>query len=292
MVTVEAAIAIGSLVAVLAVVLAAVGAVIAQIRCVDAAGEAARRASRDDTTGAQALARDLPVGTEVRVDPEGDLVHVVVRVPPLGGALPGLRLTAEAVAAREPAVAAPTGGTDDGAADGPEMAPDVPGPTTLPVPGSATLPVPGPTTPGRARTVEAGRVRPRGGTAVSADHRHRTGLRDDRGLATVVAAGVIGVVGLLLGALLVLGAVVATRHRAENAADLAALAGAAESVRGREPACARARVVAERNGAALVDCTFLGWDLQVDVARSCGCLPTADTTTVRARAGPVVKVMR
>jgi hypothetical protein len=118
MVTVEAAIAIGSLVAVLAVVLAAVGAVVAQVRCVDAAGEAARRASRDDVAGAQALARDLPGGTEVRVEPEGDLVHVVVRVPPLGGALPGLRVAAEAVAAREPAVAAPTGEADDTAPDG------------------------------------------------------------------------------------------------------------------------------------------------------------------------------
>ncbi|HEY2192665.1 MAG TPA: TadE family type IV pilus minor pilin [Actinomycetospora sp.] len=122
MVTVEAAIAIGSLVAVLAVVLAAIGAVVAEIRCVDAAGEAARRASRDDVAGAQALARDLPSGAEVRVEPEGDLVHVLVRVPPLGGALPGLRLSAEAVAAREPAVAAPTRDAADtpaaGAPDG------------------------------------------------------------------------------------------------------------------------------------------------------------------------------
>jgi secretion/DNA translocation related TadE-like protein len=119
----------------------------------------------------------------------------------------------------------------------------------------------------------------------------RIGLRDDRGLATVVAAGVIGIVGLLLGALLVLGAAVATRHRAENAADLAALAGAADSVRGREPACAAAREVAGRNGATLVSCTWIGWDLQVEVARTCGCLPVGDATTVRARAGPVVKVM-
>jgi secretion/DNA translocation related TadE-like protein len=119
----------------------------------------------------------------------------------------------------------------------------------------------------------------------------RTGLRDDRGLATAIAAGAIGIVAILLGALLVLGAAVATRHRAANAADLAALAGAAESVRGREPACARAREVAERNGAAVVSCTWSGWDLQVDVVRGCGCLPVGDTTTVRARAGPVVKVM-
>jgi secretion/DNA translocation related TadE-like protein len=119
----------------------------------------------------------------------------------------------------------------------------------------------------------------------------RIGLRDDRGLATVVAAGAIGVVGILLGALLVLGAAVATRHRAENAADLAALAGAAEAALGREPACAQAREVAERNGATLVRCTWSGWDLQVDVAMTCGCLPVGDATTVRARAGPVVKVM-
>ena len=118
-----------------------------------------------------------------------------------------------------------------------------------------------------------------------------SGLDDDRGFATVVAAGVIGIVGLLLGALLVLGAAVATRHRAENAADLAALAGAADAAGGREPACVRARDVAERNGATLSGCTWIGWDLQVDVARTCGCLPVADVTTVRARAGPVVKVM-
>lgn len=119
----------------------------------------------------------------------------------------------------------------------------------------------------------------------------RIGLGGDRGIATVVAAGMIGIMGLLLGALLVLGSAVATRHRAENAADLAALAGAADAAQGREPACARAREVVERNGATLVSCTWIGWDLQVDVARSCGCLPVGDAATVRARAGPVVQVM-
>ncbi|MCD2193561.1 hypothetical protein LQ327_09215 [Actinomycetospora endophytica] len=155
MVTVEAAIAIGSLVAVLAVVLAAVGAVVAQIRCVDAAGEAARRASRDDTLGAEALARDLPAGTEVHVEPEGGLVRVVVRVPPLGGALPGLRLAAEAVAAREPAVAAPTGTADDAvpdgaAADAPPAGPDLPGSD----PGAAAPDVSGPRVGGSTPAAE------------------------------------------------------------------------------------------------------------------------------------------
>ena len=57
-----------------------------------------------------------------------------MRVPPLGGALPGLRVTAEAVAAREPAVAAATGDPDDTGPDGPGRAhardagPDASGP--------------------------------------------------------------------------------------------------------------------------------------------------------------------
>lgn len=122
--------------------------------------------------------------------------------------------------------------------------------------------------------------------------RRRSRWRDDRGIATVVAAGAIGVVALLLGALVVLGAAVATKHRAANAADLAALAGAAEAVRGREAGCDRARELAERNGGRLVGCTWSGWDLQVDVARSCGCLPVGDSATVRVRAGPVVKIMQ
>ena len=119
----------------------------------------------------------------------------------------------------------------------------------------------------------------------------RTGLGDDRGLATVVAAGAIGAVGVLLGALLVLGSAVATRHRAENAADLAALAGAADSVRGREPACARAREVAGRNGATLVGCTWLGWDSAGGRGPDLRMSARGDVATVRARAGPVVKIM-
>ncbi|MDL5154489.1 Rv3654c family TadE-like protein [Actinomycetospora termitidis] len=119
----------------------------------------------------------------------------------------------------------------------------------------------------------------------------RRPLADDRGVATVVAAAAIGALALLLGTLLVLGSAVATRHRAGVAADLAALAGAAEAVRGREAGCATAAEYARRNGGTLVACTWHGWDLAVDVALECGCLPVGDTTTVRARAGPVVKVM-
>lgn len=97
-----------------AVVLGGLGAVVARIRCVDAAGEAARRAARDDAVDARDLAVGLPPGTEVAVTYEGDTVRVRVAVPPLGGALRGLRVTAEAVAAREPSVAGPTAGAPDG----------------------------------------------------------------------------------------------------------------------------------------------------------------------------------
>ncbi|WP_433801211.1 TadE family type IV pilus minor pilin [Actinomycetospora sp. CA-084318] len=136
----EAAIALGALVLVFAVVLAGLGAVVARIRCVDAAGEAARRASRDDVAGARGLAAGLPAGTEVTVSVEGDTVLVRVAMPPLGGALRGLRVTAEAVAAREPAVAAPTGAPDGAPGDA------APG-DAAPDPDAAPAPAPAPTPP-------------------------------------------------------------------------------------------------------------------------------------------------
>ncbi len=166
MATVEAAIALGALVLVFVVVLAGLGAVVARVRCVDAAGEAARRAARDDGVGAGELAAGLPSGAEVSVAVEGDTVRVRVALPPLGGALRGLRVTAEAVAAREPSVAGPTGVPDGAPADGPR--PDATGsdpldpePIDRPAPGSSDPlgsgssdpPAPGSAgTPGPART--------------------------------------------------------------------------------------------------------------------------------------------
>ena len=54
----------------------------------------------------------------------------------------------------------------------------------------------------------------------------------DPGYATVFAAAAVGVLVLLLGLGLQVGAAVLARHRAETAADLAALAGAREAVAG------------------------------------------------------------
>ena len=107
----------GTLVVVLAVVLSAMGAMVLQLRCVDAATEAARLAARGDTEGARlAAARLVPGGAgsdvEVTVEVRGDDVVARVRAAPLGSALPGVRVAAEAAASREPASVAPVEGPE------------------------------------------------------------------------------------------------------------------------------------------------------------------------------------
>jgi secretion/DNA translocation related TadE-like protein len=77
---------------------------------------------------------------------------------------------------------------------------------------------------------------------------------DDAGSATVwVLGGVLLVVGVLT-ATLVRDAAVLARHRAESAADLAALA-AAGRIGTSGPPCAAAETLAGRNRARLVECT-------------------------------------
>ena len=102
---------------------------------------------------------------------------------------------------------------------------------------------------------------------------------------------VLGVVGVLLamtvGALTVVSAVVAS-HRAQSAADLAALAvGAALVVgEGSGVACGRGVAVAARNGGSVTSCQAapdLSVELVVDVPATMTRLGAA---TARARAGP------
>lgn len=100
-VTVEAAIAIAALVVVVVVGLGAVLAASAQIRCVDAAREAARLAARGDESGAvRAAERVAPSGARVEVRAvDGDLIATVsVRLP----VLLSIELAATAIAAAEP----------------------------------------------------------------------------------------------------------------------------------------------------------------------------------------------
>ncbi|MDD7941713.1 flp pilus-assembly TadE/G-like family protein [Actinomycetospora lutea] len=111
---------------------------------------------------------------------------------------------------------------------------------------------------------------------------------DDAGSATVLAAAAVGVLVCLLGLGLQVGAATLARHRAESAADLAALAGAREAVRGADVACERSREIAAGNGARLVDCAVEGWTVRVITAARCACLPSVSgEATGRARAGPV-----
>lgn len=106
-VSVEAALALCSLVVVLGLALGGVAAVSAQLRCVDAAREAARLTARGEQDRAGEVAariapRDARVGVQVR----GDEVLVDVVAAPAGGLLPGLDVRARAIAVLEPGVAA------------------------------------------------------------------------------------------------------------------------------------------------------------------------------------------
>lgn len=107
MVTVEAAIALGSIVAVLAMAVGGLGALLAQISAVDAAREAARIAAVSGVdAGADAGVRSLGERPgEVTVDSDGTSMSATVRIDAPG--LPqwaGIELTAEAVAHAETGV--------------------------------------------------------------------------------------------------------------------------------------------------------------------------------------------
>ncbi|OLR89725.1 TadE family type IV pilus minor pilin [Actinokineospora bangkokensis] len=102
-VTVEAAIALGAVVMVLALVLTGIAAVTEQVRCVDAAREAARLAARGEPERGQAAAAAIaPDGAEVTVTRSGDEITATVRVPAAAGLLPGVTLSADAYAIAEP----------------------------------------------------------------------------------------------------------------------------------------------------------------------------------------------
>lgn len=110
--------------------------------------------------------------------------------------------------------------------------------------------------------------------------------RDERGVATVLATSMMG---LLLSVTLAVGcaiSVVAAHRVAESAADLASLAGASALRTGEDP-CARAALVARRNRGEVVVCTVVGWDVSV-VVRARARLPIGEVTlSARGRAGPV-----
>ncbi|MDQ2848893.1 MAG: pilus assembly protein [Actinomycetota bacterium] len=102
-VTIEAAIALSVVVIVLAMCLAGIGCAIGEIRCVDAAREAARLAARGDgDQAAEVVAKLAPAEASLNLRVAGDTVIATVTAVPVGGLLPAVRLTATAVAAKEP----------------------------------------------------------------------------------------------------------------------------------------------------------------------------------------------
>lgn len=117
----------------------------------------------------------------------------------------------------------------------------------------------------------------------------RTGrVGADHGSATVwvLAAGLV--VLLVATTLAGVGAATVARHRAQAAADLAALAAALRAFEGESVACSRASDMTGRNGARLVACRLEGFDAIVTVAAGWG--PGGGgwgEAQASARAGPV-----
>ncbi|WP_235010390.1 TadE family type IV pilus minor pilin [Mycobacterium sp. 3519A] len=89
-----------ALVVVLVLCVAGLTAVSMQVRCIDAAREAARLAARGDQSATVAAQRIAPDGAVVRIRRDGG--HVVVTVTARSPMLPAVSIAAEAVAAAEP----------------------------------------------------------------------------------------------------------------------------------------------------------------------------------------------
>ncbi len=122
---------------------------------------------------------------------------------------------------------------------------------------------------------------------MSASRPARRRAPSDCGIATVWAATGVAVIMTVLMVGLYLGAAVAARHRAEAAADLAALAAAGVAVEGSRTACDRAAEIAAAMGGTVTSCGLAGWDALVEVEVAVPlALPGTSGATGRARAGP------
>ncbi|CAJ1579055.1 TadE family type IV pilus minor pilin [[Mycobacterium] wendilense] len=98
--TVETALGVATLVAVVVVCAAGLGAILTGVRCTDAAREAARLAARgDQVAAAEAVRAVAPAGAQLRLHREGGFVVATVTA---ASALPGVPISARAVAAVEP----------------------------------------------------------------------------------------------------------------------------------------------------------------------------------------------
>ncbi|WP_132992396.1 Rv3654c family TadE-like protein [Gordonia zhaorongruii] len=115
-------------------------------------------------------------------------------------------------------------------------------------------------------------------------------MQNDDGFSTIVGAAVIAALATVLVAVVYLGAAVVARHRAQSAADLAALAAASAHASGAGDPCAVARsLIGRQDGGPRVDtCRIDGQDVVMHVLVSVrlGALGVQDASA-SARAGPV-----
>lgn len=108
---------------------------------------------------------------------------------------------------------------------------------------------------------------------------------NDRGSASIFALAGAAVVAVVAVAAVVVAWGSAVHRKATMVADLSALAAAEVSVTRADQACARARQVAEANGAVLGSCRLDGGSVRV-VVRVVDDMALLPPITASARAGP------
>jgi secretion/DNA translocation related TadE-like protein len=128
------------------------------------------------------------------------------------------------------------------------------------------------------------------GPRPSARDRRREPPRDgERGSATVLAAGVAAALVATAVAFTAIGQAGAARHRAQGAADAAALAGAARVLFGENEACGAAAAMVDRTSAEFVRCEVSGLEVTVYVTATPTGIPQAlGPARAVSRAGPVL----
>ena len=108
-------------------------------------------------------------------------------------------------------------------------------------------------------------------------------MRGDRGSATLIGVAAIGAVLAITVGGFQIGSAVIARHRAQAAADLAALAAAARVPAGSDAACGQATTIANAMKVVVADCTVEHLDAVVIInagrARAGARAGTTDATT-------------
>ncbi|MEV6873652.1 TadE family type IV pilus minor pilin [Amycolatopsis sp. NPDC051128] len=109
--TVEAALGLAGLTVVTVLLVAGLTVLTGQLRCTDAAREAARLAARGQPQeAATAVDAIAPPGANLAIDQAGDAITVKVTAHPAGGLLPAIELAATAYAVAEPGTEATSAG--------------------------------------------------------------------------------------------------------------------------------------------------------------------------------------